>query len=568
MTQQTQALRRCRTCAWEGPELRCPRDGQAMLDPAVLARWPDDPLLGTALADKYLVVDVIGEGGFGAVYRAIQVPVQRPVAVKVIRAQADGDLEQVRARFFREAKAIGRLRGDRSVSLHDYGEDRGTLFMVMELVAGETLFAVLTREGRLPPARAAGIALQILEALAEAHELGLVHRDIKPENVMLARTAMGEDRVKVLDFGITKMSHADAADMAGDPALETAAGVIVGTPAYMAPEQWHKNPGPQSDLYAVGVLLYRMLAGRTPFQGKPIALFQAHTTQAPPALDPDLGLPVVLERAVMRALEKTTAARFQNAAEMAEALRQSIDALAAGEGLEEPPARPLGLILLAGLAAAALAAGVVIWLAQGSGPQVPDSTAILAGGRPDAGVAARADAARPDAAKPDAAKPDAARPDAAAPDANPILAAPESAAPESAAPESAAPESAAPESAAPESAAPESAAPESAAPESAAPESAAPESAAPESAAPESAAPESAAPASAAPESAPADLLAALVARIQAGDAEAPAELEALLKQERSLRTPARKALYGQRRDAALRFLFPRRGPTPTLGRY
>ncbi|MEZ4471954.1 MAG: hypothetical protein R3F60_14405 [bacterium] len=118
MTQDSQALRRCRRCDWQGPELRCPRDGQALVDPAVLARWPDDPLLGTALADKYLVVDIIGEGGFGAVYRAIQVPVQRSVAVKVIRAQAEGELEQLRARL-PGSQGHRAPAGGRSVSLHD-----------------------------------------------------------------------------------------------------------------------------------------------------------------------------------------------------------------------------------------------------------------------------------------------------------------------------------------------------------------------------------------------------------------------------------------------------------------
>ncbi|MEZ4468320.1 MAG: serine/threonine-protein kinase, partial [bacterium] len=240
------------------------------------------------------------------------------------------------------------------------------------------------------------------------------HRDIKPENIMLARTAMGADRVKVLDFGITKLSHAETPGV--EDAALTAAGSVVGTPAYMAPEHWSGQPGPQSDLYAVGVLLYRMLAGRTPFQGKPMVLYQAHLTQAPPALDAALGLPAVLERTVMRALEKSTTARFQSAAEMAAALRSSLEALAAGEGAEEEHGgRPLGWIILAGLGAAAVAAGLVIWLAGGRDVQVPDSSGIAAHGRPDAG--AKPDAARPDAAKPDAARPDAAVPDASVPDA-------------------------------------------------------------------------------------------------------------------------------------------------------
>ncbi|MCA9525084.1 MAG: serine/threonine protein kinase, partial [Myxococcales bacterium] len=251
----------CRTCGHvqrrtpDPSSWRCPQHPEiALVSAATLERAGRAPLLGHVLGGKYHLIDVLGRGGFGAVYRALQAPVGRTVAVKVIGGRHADDQEDLRARFMREARAIASLRHHATVALHDFGEDGDTLYMVLEVVEGETLRDVLKREGRLPVHRAVHIARQVLEALQEAHAQGLVHRDLKPSNVMLSLTPFGDDKVKVLDFGIAKIVEAERSD-----GVETSKGMVYGSPAYMAPEQAQARAEPRSDLYAVGVMLYEML---------------------------------------------------------------------------------------------------------------------------------------------------------------------------------------------------------------------------------------------------------------------------------------------------------------------
>lgn len=296
-------------------------DGHVLVDAQILARYAKDPMLGRVLADKYALIGVIGQGGMGSVYVGVHESVGREVAVKVIRRLDGPGADQLRGRFAREAKAIGRLSHDNLVTLFDYGEDQdGTLYLVMEFLRGQSLGARLRALGALSPVDAVLVTCQILAAISEAHELGLVHRDLKPENIILVPMKDGTERVKVLDFGIAKA----VAD--GDDTVETRQGILLGTPRYMAPEQaLGVNIGPKSDLYACGVLIYEMLTGKVPFQGKtPFAVLMAHRTNPVPPLPAGLGVPPALEQALLVALEKEPDRRFADATSMARALRLAV----------------------------------------------------------------------------------------------------------------------------------------------------------------------------------------------------------------------------------------------------
>jgi serine/threonine-protein kinase len=281
------------------------------------------PLLGSILGGKYHLIDILGRGGFGAVYRGLQAPVGRAVAVKVIRErELRGDsASDVRGRFMREARVISSLRHHATVKLHDFGEDDDVLFMVLELVEGQTLHRVLGTQGPMAPTRAVAIMVQVLEALAEAHAKGMVHRDLKPGNVMLSRSPFGHDRVKVLDFGIAKIVDTGPGD-----GVETSRGVVFGSPAYMAPEQAQGHPQPASDLYAAGVMLYEMLTGVRPFYGEnEVQTVLAHIRAPVPDGMEKAGVPQALADVVRHALAKTPEERIASAQRMANALQQAVN---------------------------------------------------------------------------------------------------------------------------------------------------------------------------------------------------------------------------------------------------
>ncbi|HEX4460211.1 MAG TPA: serine/threonine-protein kinase, partial [Polyangia bacterium] len=192
---------------------------------------PTDPLLGRVLGGRYRLLERLGQGGMGTVYRATHTLMEKPVAVKILRPEMATDAEAI-ARFHREARSASRLDHDHCIRVTDFGQsDDGHLFLVMELLDGVSLSHV-TRRGPVPPGRAAAVGVAVAEALAHAHEQGLIHRDLKPDNVFLARRAKGREIVKVLDFGLAKL----ASDSALGPSI-TRDGTVFGTPEYMAPEQ-------------------------------------------------------------------------------------------------------------------------------------------------------------------------------------------------------------------------------------------------------------------------------------------------------------------------------------------
>ncbi|HEX8127628.1 MAG TPA: serine/threonine-protein kinase [Pyrinomonadaceae bacterium] len=231
------------------------------------------------IANRFRIECEIGRGGMGTVYLATHLGLERPVAIKVLKAEFAADPE-VAERFMREARTMARLRHTRAAMIFDAGSlPDGRPFIVMEHVEGSTLADVLAREGRFSPERAVRIACEICDVLAEAHALGIVHRDLKPSNIML-----NERGVSVLDFGIAKVLTASADVTKTHATTET--GLIIGTPRYMSPEQCLGKPvGTASDLYSVGVLVYEMLSGQPPFTDQlQSAVLVRQATSAPPPL--------------------------------------------------------------------------------------------------------------------------------------------------------------------------------------------------------------------------------------------------------------------------------------------
>jgi serine/threonine-protein kinase len=289
----------------------------------------DDPLLGKVLSGRFQIVEPLGVGGMGRVYKAIQQPLDRIVALKVLNPRYDGTKDPgFERRFFLEASMTAKLKHPNTITVHDYGRtDDGIYFIAMEYLEGETLQQVLNREGPMPWHRALAIGAQVARSLREAHKLGLVHRDLKPANVMLLSEGTGGDVVKVLDFGLVKAFASDLMQKS-DTEL-TQAGVLLGSPLYMAPEQARSETDQRTDIYSLGVLLFQCMAGRPPFQGKDsIDIIVKHVKEKPPTLASlRADTPSEVNELVMRCLEKSPAARYQSMDELLEAMRVAVSGL-------------------------------------------------------------------------------------------------------------------------------------------------------------------------------------------------------------------------------------------------
>ena len=256
-----------------------------------------DPLIGVTIAGRYQIEEVLGQGGMATVYAARHRLVDRPCAVKVMSPQYTRN-EVIRERFRREAKAAQKLAHPNIIEIFDQGETPdGLVFLVMELLRGETLADVL-EHGKVPLDRGLPIMIQIARALARAHDLEVIHRDLKPENIFLARLPNGADQVKLLDFGIARSMQ--------DSRL-TGAGEVFGTPQYMAPERITSiEAGPAADLYSLGVIIYEMVTGTFPFDATDVTTyFIKHLKEAPVSPKKhDASIPGELERLVMECLAK------------------------------------------------------------------------------------------------------------------------------------------------------------------------------------------------------------------------------------------------------------------------
>ena len=274
--------------------------------------------VGERLADKYELTAVIGRGGAGVVYSAIQHPLGRPVAVKMTRSDVtDAAPEELAIRFQREAAVSSALSHPNVVQIFDFGvTSRGECFVVMELMDGRTLRDAV-RGTALDGMEVARITIGILRGLRHAHAKGLVHRDIKPSNILLVPDDEGVEQPKLIDFGLVKGGDSDV----------TRTGTYMGTPSYIAPEQamGSKDVDHRADLYAVGVLMYRMLVGFVPFRAEgPMATALAHVTEPYPEMSANPSAPRVdahLEAVVRRAMAKNPDERFPTAADMIRALQ-------------------------------------------------------------------------------------------------------------------------------------------------------------------------------------------------------------------------------------------------------
>ena len=357
------ATRHCVVChaPHDGPERFCSIDGGAIVDDQ-----PGDQRIGTTIDERYLVRRFIGRGGMGEVYEADHVGLDRPVAIKFVTGASKSSL----ARFRREARVASKIAHEHVVQIFDVGADAGVDFIVMEYVEGRDLDTLLRAEGRLAPERATAIARQMLAGLDAIHRGGILHRDIKPANIVLTTRGADRDFVKIMDFGISRSV---------DDTGVTATGAVVGTPQFIAPEMLHGGPvDHRADLYAVGVTLYIMLAGETPFPDVPFEqLVALQVTTIPARLDTvRTDLPPPLVEAVVRALDTSPERRFPDALAFADALASphshdaaTVDALGPTRTAARPPVRRVRWPWLA--LAAALAGGTIVVLAvtgeQGAG---------------------------------------------------------------------------------------------------------------------------------------------------------------------------------------------------------
>lgn len=312
----------------------CPEDGALLqADPTVaIARPVVDSFIGRTLDEKYRLDERLGTGGMGTVYRATHLLIDRPVAIKVLNPRYVED-EAAQVRFRREARAAGRLQHANAVTVTDFGTTSdGLVYIVMELLEGRTLRDVLAREAPLDVARAVSIMLQISSAVAAAHNAGVIHRDLKPANIFVVQRKDAPPFIKVLDFGIAKLA-AEALEDDDDPQTLTQVGAMIGTPRYMSPEQCDgAHLTPAADVYSLGIILYEMLTGTTPFNGtSPLAIAIKHSSQPPRSPREFVAtIPNALEEVVLHALEKKAEDRPKDA----EAFRLELYAVAERLGLE------------------------------------------------------------------------------------------------------------------------------------------------------------------------------------------------------------------------------------------
>jgi len=377
----------CRACfscraIYRAEFVRCPTDGSE------LRRVDDDPIVGETVAEHYVVDSLLGEGAMGRVYRAHHSRLaRRRYAVKILI----GDLATtvaMRVRFAQEAEMASRLQHPNVVPVLDFGKtESGLMFLAMELVEGPTLATLIDHEAPLAPARVVALARQLCLGLTHAHEEGVVHRDFKPDNVLVVQSGGGETP-RIADFGLAISSDPDAS------ARLTTIGSIVGTPAYAAPEQTTAGTiDHRADLFGLGVTMYEMLTGKTPFDGNLAEVLHHNASSDPPPMArrrPGIRVPRDLERLVRRLMARDPEARFASARDVIRAL----DRIDPDAPLTWLPRR---WALAGGVAVTALA-GAIAFVSLG-GSDDPRAAA------PAASAAATIDALKPVAPPPAATPP-------------------------------------------------------------------------------------------------------------------------------------------------------------------
>jgi serine/threonine-protein kinase len=347
------------------------------------------PDSGLAIVGKYRILDLVGEGAMGVVYRGVDTVLNRTVALKVM-SESVARQEDLRERFLREAQAAGSLQHPNVVTIYDFGEIEGHLFIAMEYVEGMDLERVLAAHEPLTLQQRLDIAIDVLTGLCFAHRRGIVHRDVKPANIRITE----DGRAKVMDFGVAYL----------DSSRMTKTGTMMGTPSYMAPEQVVGGKiTSATDIFAMGSVLYELLSGARPFEGNTLhnTLYKIVSEDPPPIREMAPGLPAELERIVRKALQKDPEQRYHDALEMADdlaavrskldadqhtsstvSLRRSVETAIAAQVKARMRRRTLvGLVAVIVLAAVA---GTAVWLAVGDGGSVPALATRMADSLPKA----------------------------------------------------------------------------------------------------------------------------------------------------------------------------------------
>lgn len=330
----------CQVCGGQHSDVqacvvaRAPESAPGRAPPPPVKAPKEDPLIGSVLG-SFRLVRKLGKGGMGTVYLGEQRLIGSKVAVKVLHPDLATDPQAV-ARFQSEARAVNLIGHENIVSIFDMGTAGETHYFVMEYLEGEPLTSLL--QGPLEPEVAIPILTQVCDALAAAHERSVVHRDLKPDNIFLIQRGKSDRFVKVLDFGVAKLLTADL--------QQTMAGMCVGTPTYMAPEQWQgQTIDGRADIYALGVLTYRLATGQLPFpRGGMLEMMNYHREKTPPPphhVHPRV--PVTWSSAIMKAIDKRPEDRFQTAAQFAAALKDVLNHLDARPATHTPTMRPAAM---------------------------------------------------------------------------------------------------------------------------------------------------------------------------------------------------------------------------------
>ena len=300
---------------------------------------PQDPFIGRDILNgQFQILQKIGSGGMGSVYKALQSAMNRMVAVKILHPKLANRKDLV-SRFRREARAMSHLTHPNTVKVYLYGElEDGSLYIVMEYLDGKNLNQTVRSEGPMSLQRGLPILIQASNALEEAHHAGIIHRDLKPENIFLSQQGGMKDYAKVLDFGLAKVTERE---MRPGSIILTQEGMVFGTPEFMSPEQAQGKPlTPASDIYSLAVILYEVLTGKLPFDAKnPMEFIQLHVTAKPKPIServPGKTFPPLLWTVLEKALAKKAEDRYQSGGEFAHALQAVLN------GMTEVPPYPHG----------------------------------------------------------------------------------------------------------------------------------------------------------------------------------------------------------------------------------
>jgi serine/threonine protein kinase len=332
----TLTAKRCTLCGqrFTNDAAFCPFDGEPLEVAPEAFRSADDPLIGKTIDGRYLVIESLGEGGMGTVYRVEHRALQRSFALKVLRRDLAREAELC-SRFIQEARTAATINHPNVIQITDFGDlPDGSPYFVMEYLTGQPLSALAQKGGPLPAARAVRLLTQIAAGIGAAHRAGVVHRDLKPDNVFVLKSTSGEDLVKLLDFGVAKV--------AGSARL-TRTGMVFGSPHYMSPEQASGQPvDHRADIYALGVVMYELFTGHVPFEADTfMGVLTKHMFMAPERFTEKVG-PCrelgALEDITLRCLEKKPENRYASAEELIAEIEEVVE-LGTGDHLDVRPSR-------------------------------------------------------------------------------------------------------------------------------------------------------------------------------------------------------------------------------------